>query len=153
MNRVLRYSTPLRNASMGPRALLRILVVDDHEIVRRSICALLSGQPDFEVVCDAADGVQAVKEAERLQPDVVVLDITMPGMGGLEAAPLIRKVAPSAEIVFLSQYDSLQTIQEAFRRGARGYVVKSDAYQDLIPAIRAARKKQRFVNARLATGV
>jgi len=85
---------------------LRILVLDDHEIVRRSICVLLSEQPDFEVICDAADGLQPVKEAERLQPDVVVLDITMPGMGGLEAAPRIREVAPSAEIVFLSQHDS-----------------------------------------------
>ena len=96
--------------AMAP--ILRILVVDDHEIVRRSVCALLSGQSDFEVVCDAADGLQAVKEAERLQPNVVVLDITMPVMGGLEAALRIREVAPSAEIVFLSQYDSLETLKD-----------------------------------------
>jgi DNA-binding NarL/FixJ family response regulator len=131
---------------------LRILVVDDHEIVRRSICALLSGQPDFEVICDAADGLQGVKEAERLQPNVVVLDITMPGMNGLEAAPRIRKVAPSAEIVFLSQHDSLETLKEAFRHGGRGYVVKSDAFKDLIPAVRAASKKKRYANARFAAG-
>ncbi len=131
---------------------VRILVVDDHEVVRRSICALLSGQPDFEVVCDAADGLQAVREAERLQPNVVVLDITMPGMGGLEAAPRIQEVVPSAEIVFLSQHDSLQTVKEAFRRGGRGYVVKSDAFRDLIPAVRAASKKTRYLNARFAAG-
>jgi DNA-binding NarL/FixJ family response regulator len=131
---------------------LRILVVDDHEVVRRSICTLLSGQPDFEVVCDAADGLQAVKEAERLQPNIVVLDITMPGINGLEAVPRIRKVAPSAEIVFLSQHDSLETLKEAFRHGGRGYVVKSDAYKDLIPAVRAASKKKRYANARFAAG-
>ena len=136
--------------AMAP--ILRILVVDDHEIVRRSVCALLSGQSDFEVVCDAADGLQAVKEAERLQPNVVVLDITMPVMGGLEAALRIREVAPSAEIVFLSQYDSLETVKEAFRHGGRGYVVKSDAFEDLIPAVRAASKKKRYVNARFALG-
>jgi DNA-binding NarL/FixJ family response regulator len=119
-------------------SLLRILVVDDHEIVRRSICALLSREPDFEVICDAADGLQAVREAERLQPNVVVLDITMPGMDGLEAARHIRKVAPSTEIVFLSQHNSLESVKQAFRHGGRGYVVKTDAFKELIPAVRAA---------------
>jgi DNA-binding NarL/FixJ family response regulator len=104
------------------------------------------------VVCDAADGLQAVREAERLQPNVVVLDITMPEMNGLEAALHIRKVAPSTEIVFLSQPDSLETLKQAFRHGGRGYVVKPDAYKDLIPAVRAASKKKRYVNARFAAG-
>ena len=133
---------------MGP--ILRILVVDDHDIVRLSICTLLSGQPDFEVICDAADGLQAVREAERLQPDVVVLDITMPKMDGFEAAGRIREVAPSAEIVFLSQHDSLDIIKEAFRHGARGYVVKSAAPKELITAVRTVSKKKRYVNARFA---
>jgi DNA-binding NarL/FixJ family response regulator len=133
-------------------SILRILVVDDHEIVRRSICALLSREPDFEVICDAADGFQAVREAERLQPNVVVLDITIPGMDGLEAATRIQEVAPSAEIVFLSQHDSLEIIKETFRRGGRGYVVKTDAYNELIPAVRAASQKKRHVNARFAVG-
>jgi DNA-binding NarL/FixJ family response regulator len=133
---------------MGP--VLRILVVDDHDILRRSICTLLSGQPDFQVVCDAADGLQAVREAERLQPDVVVLDITMPKMGGFEAAVRIREVAPSAEIVFLSQHDSLDIIKEAFRHGARGYVVKSAASKELVAAVRTVSKKKRYVNARFA---
>jgi DNA-binding NarL/FixJ family response regulator len=133
---------------MGP--VLRILVVDDHDIVRRSICTLLSGQPDFQVVCDAADGLQAVREAERLQPDVVVLDITMPKMGGFEAAVRIREVAPSAEIVFLSQHDSLDMIKEAFRHGARGYVVKSAASKELVTAVRTVSKKKRYVNAKFA---
>ena len=113
-------------------SIVRILVVDDHEIVRRSICALLSREPDFEVICDAADGLQAVREAERLQPNVIVLDITMPGMDGLEAARHIRTVAPSTEIVFLSQHNSLESVKQAFRHGGRGYVVKTDAFKELI---------------------
>jgi len=133
-------------------SILRILVVDDHEIVRRGICALLSREPDFVVVCDAADGLQAVREAERLQPNIVVLDITMPRMNGLEAATRIREVAPSAEIVFLSQHDSLEIIKEAFRRGGRGYVVKSAASKELVTAVRSVSKKKRYVNARFAVG-
>ena len=130
-------------------SVLRILDVDDHDIVRLSTCTLLSGRPDFEVICDAADGLQAVREAERLQPDVV-LDITMPKMDGFEAAGRIREVAPSAEIVFLSQHDSLDIIKEAFRHGARGYVVKSAASKELVTAVRTVRKKKRYVNARFA---
>ena len=100
---------------------LRILVVDDHPVVRAQICALLHAESDFSVVCDVADGNQAVTKASELRPDIVVLDITMPEMDGFEAARCIRKVSPSTEILFLSQHDSLETIRQAFRSGGRGY--------------------------------
>ena len=101
---------------------LRILVVDDHPIVRRNVCSLLRAESDFDVVCDVADGLQAVDKAAEIQPDVVVLDITMPHLDGFEAARRIRRVAPSAEILFLSQLGTTETIRQAFSCGARGYV-------------------------------
>lgn len=82
---------------------VQTLVVDDHEIVRKGICSLLSREPDFEVICDVADGFQAVDKAQERQPHVIVLDISMPGIDGLETARRIRKVAPDSEIVFLSR--------------------------------------------------
>ena len=129
---------------------IRVLVVDDHETVRRGICALLRSDPDIEVTCDVADGLQAVRKAKQVQPDVIVLDITMPKMDGLKAAVRIRKVAPQTEIVFLSQHDSLESVRQALRAGGRGYVVKSDAAKELISAVRTVSKKKRYVNTRFA---
>jgi DNA-binding NarL/FixJ family response regulator len=118
-----------------------ILVVDDHPVARKTICALLRAQPDFDVICDATNGTEAVIQAMDLKPDVVVLDIGMPGMNGLDAARLIKKAAPSAEILFLSQHAELETIRQAFRVGGRGYVVKSDAGKELISAVHCAREE------------
>ena len=132
---------------------VQILVVDDHEVVRKSICALLSREPDFEVICDVADGFQAVDQARERQPNVIVLDISMPGIDGLETARRIRKVSPDSEIVFLSQHDSAEMVRQALRHGGRGYVVKSDVAQELIKAIRSALRKQRHVSARFAAHV
>jgi DNA-binding NarL/FixJ family response regulator len=127
----------------------QILVVDDHPIARKAICALLSAEPDIDVVCDATNGAEAVVQATDLQPDVVVLDINMPGMNGLEAAPRIKKAAPFTEIIFLSLDAELETIRQAFRVGGRAYVVKSDAGKDLVAAIHSVRARHRYLNERL----
>ena len=127
-----------------------ILVVDDPPVARKTICALLRTEPDFDVICDATNGRQAAAQAKDFKPDVVVLDINMPGMNGLEAARQIKKAAPSAEILFLSQHAELETIRQAFRVGGRGYVVKSDAGKELISAVRAVRAKNRYLNERFA---
>ena len=129
----------------GPKS-LRILVVDDHEIFRTQVCALLESQPGFEVICEAGDGLEAVRHAHELQPDIVVLDITMPVLGGIEAAVRIRRVAPKAQIVFLSQYDSEAVARAALATGALAYVTKSSAATDLIPVVQSVSDGKEFVS-------
>ena len=128
---------------------IRILVVDDHEVVRRRLCSLLQSKPSFEIVGEAFDGIEGVSQSKNLQPDVVILDISMPRLSGLEAAPKIRQVAPEAEILFVSQLDSPSVIREALSTGARGYVLKSDAAIDLVDAVLAVSQKRTFVSGRL----
>jgi DNA-binding NarL/FixJ family response regulator len=131
---------------------LRILVVDDHEIFRKQVCALLESQPGFEVICEAADGLEAVRHAQKLQPDTVVLDITMPVLGGIEAAVRIRRVAPKSQIVFLSQYDSEAVARTALATCALAYVTKSSAATDLIPAVQAVSDDKKFVSKLIRGG-
>jgi DNA-binding NarL/FixJ family response regulator len=114
---------------------VRILVVDDHPVVRQGLKALLGACAEWEIVDEAEDGIEALEKAERLQPDVVVLDVSMPGMDGLEACRRIRRTVPKAEILMVTQHDSPQMMREALVAGARGYVVKSDAARDLLAAI------------------
>ena len=106
---------------------LKILVVEDHESVREQICKLLRSQSGFEVICEAANGLEGVRSAEELQPDVAVLDVSMPVFGGIEAAARIRRVASKARIVFLSQHKLVRIAQAALASGGHDYVVKSAA--------------------------
>jgi|SRR5581483_2610599 len=96
---------------------VRVLVVDDHAIVRRSICSLLSSDLAVDVICQTADGEEAVMKAGELQPDLVILDIGLPGINGIEAARQIGRVSPKSQIIFLSQHDSLHMAKEALRVG------------------------------------
>ena len=116
--------------------ILRVLVVDDNEIVRQGICQILQLQADIEVICQAADGADAVRKVRQHRPDVVLLDITMPVMNGFEAARLIKHEFPSTLILVVSQSDSAPFAKEAIAAGASGYVVKSNAATELIPALR-----------------
>ena len=113
---------------------LRVLVVDDSEAIRRGVCTLLEGQPEL-VVSIACDGLEAVQQAQEQQPDVILLDIGLPRLNGIEAARRIRRVAPESKILFLSQYDTWATAREALKTGAAGYVVKSDAASELIRGV------------------
>ncbi|PYX73456.1 MAG: hypothetical protein DMG72_13005 [Acidobacteria bacterium] len=123
---------------------IRILLVDDHPVVRHGLRALLGLQPDWEVIDEAEDGSEAVDKVQRLNPDVVLLDISMPKMGGLEACRLIRETAPQCEILILTQHDSPQMLREALDAGARGYVMKSHAARDLLDAVEAVSQHKSF---------
>jgi DNA-binding NarL/FixJ family response regulator len=107
---------------------------------------LLRSEIGFEVICEAANGIEGAHAAEELQPDVVVLDVTMPMLGGIEAAARIRRLAPKARIVFLSQHNSDKLAQAALATGAHGYVVKSAAGTDLIRAIRSVVAGEKFTS-------
>lgn len=131
---------------------INILIVDDNEFVRRAICNILRSEPMFRVVCEVADGAEGIQKSKELQPAVVLLDVSMPGMGGFEAAGQILAVSPKSEIVLLTQHAVARMAQAAFANGIRGYVVKSDAATDLVPAVRAAIEHRQFASLGLALG-
>lgn len=133
----------------GKVAPIRILLVDGHEIARRSIRSILSRQAGVDVICETADGEDAVKKAEELHPTIILLDISLPGISGIQAARQIRAVSPTSRIIFVSQHDSVQTAKEALSVGAHGYVVKSDAGRDLLMAIGTVHEGGTFVSRTL----
>jgi DNA-binding NarL/FixJ family response regulator len=123
---------------------IRILVVDDHPIVRQGLKTLLEGHSGWQVIGEASDGAEALEKARELNPDVMVLDVTMPRMNGLEACRLLRRQFPDLEILFVTQHDSPQMMREALEAGARGYVVKSNAARDLLAAVEAVSQHRVF---------
>lgn len=129
---------------------VRIIVADDHEVVRRGLRGLLEAQPGWAVVAEAATGREALETARRLRPHVVVLDITMPTLNGLEATRQIRKASPETEVLILSMHESEQLVGEVLRAGARGYVLKSDAGRDLVTAVDTVRRHEPFFTSRVS---
>src|SRR4051794_4449380 len=128
----------------------RILVADDHEVVRRGLCALLRSQPEWEVCGEAADGREAVAQVASLKPDVVILDIGMPNLNGLEATRQIVKADPQVKILILTLHDSEQVVREVIQAGARGFLLKTDAARELVNAVEALRRNGNYFTARLA---
>jgi DNA-binding NarL/FixJ family response regulator len=122
---------------------VRIIVADDHEVVRRGLRGLLEAQ-GYQVVGEASDGNEAVDLAGRLTPDIVILDITMPRLNGLEAARRIKSASPATEILILSMHCSEQTVEQVLKSGARGYILKSDAGDELVAAVKALHAHQPY---------
>lgn len=125
---------------------VRILLADDHAVLRSGLRLLLSGQDGLRVVGEASTGTESLGLAEMLQPDLILLDLSMPSLGGLEAIPLIRKRAPLARILILTMHDDPQYLRQALQSGAAGYVLKKAADVELISAIRAVARGEVYVD-------
>ena len=141
------WPEPLGAVRVNP---IRILLADDHTVMRRGLRLLLESQPGFSVVGEAADGRQAVDQAESTEPDVVVLDITMPNLSGIEAAQRIASQLPHTAIVFLSMHSDEGYVLRALKSGAKGYLLKDSAEGDLIEAIKAVSQGKTFFSAEIS---
>lgn len=132
---------------------IRILLVDDHAMLRAGLRLLLEREEGLEPVGEAGTAEDAIRSLPRLQPDVVVIDIEMPGMGGLEGATIIRERTPDARILFLSMHDQARDVRQAFDFGADGYLLKSAADEDLVRAVRAVAGGERYVHPSLGAAL
>ncbi|MBZ5658287.1 MAG: response regulator transcription factor [Acidobacteriia bacterium] len=130
-----------------PPSAVRILVVDDFEPWRRQVCSIVQTRPELRVVAEAADGLDAVQKAQELQPDLILLDIGLPNLDGLEAAKRIRQVASGARIIFVTQNGDKDIVRAALGMGARGYVLKTHAGSDLLPAVAGVLGGDDFVSS------
>jgi DNA-binding NarL/FixJ family response regulator len=130
--------------------MLRILIAEDHEVARQGIRALLESHPGWEVSAEARDGREAVEFAESIRPDLVVLDIGMPNLNGLEAARQILAASPNVPILILTMHDSDQVVREVLRAGARGFLLKSDAGRDLVAAVEALEMNRTFFTTKVS---
>jgi DNA-binding NarL/FixJ family response regulator len=128
---------------------IRVLIVDDYEDWRRTVRQQLHERPELQVICEVSDGLEAVQKADELKPDLILLDIGLPKLNGIEAARRIRQLSPSAKIIFLSQDNSLDPDELALITSAQGYVYKTDVPSDLLPAIEAVLRGKQFVSGSL----
>lgn len=131
----------------------KILIVDDHAIVREGVRMILAQESDLEVVGEAGDGQQALELTERIRPDVVIMDISMPGMGGIEATQTVRAKHPEVQVLVLTMHEDESYVFQLLRAGAAGYVLKRAAAQDLVQAVRAAAKGEAFLYPSVARKV
>ena len=123
---------------------MRLLIVDDHEVVRRGVRSLLSDQIGCDVCGEAVDGQDALGKARQLKPDLIVMDVSMPRLNGLEATRQVRSMLPECEVLILSQHENSEMARQALKAGARGYVVKSSISRDLISAVEKASRHEYF---------
>src|ERR1700752_3514931 len=130
--------------------MLRILIADDHEVARQGIRSLLEGHAGWEVCAEAKDGREAVEFANTVNPDLILLDIGMPNLNGLEAARQILASYPELPILILTMHDTDQVVREVLRAGARGFLLKSDAGRDLITAVDALEQRRTFFTTKVS---
>lgn len=140
------------NTSDDPRH-IRLLTVDDHLLLREGLAAIVENQPDMEIVGEASNGLEAIESFRRLQPDVTLMDLRMPGMSGIEAIAAIRATSPKARIIVLTTYAGDVQAVEALKAGASGYLLKNMLRQELLESIRAVHAGRRYVPAAIATDI
>lgn len=124
----------------------RILLADDHAVLRSGLRLLLTSQNEYQVVGEASSGTETLSLAEKLQPDLILLDLSMPALGGLDALPALRKLAPAAKILILTMHDDAQYLRQALKHGASGYVLKKAADSELLSAIKAVLRGEVYVH-------
>lgn len=127
-----------------------IVLADDHDVVRRGLQFILETEPDFEIVGEAADGLETIHIIEQLQPDVLVVDVMMPGLSGLEVSRRAAEVAPRTSVVVVSMYANEAYVTKALQSGAKAYVLKNSTQDELIPAVREAAIGRRYISEALA---
>jgi DNA-binding NarL/FixJ family response regulator len=126
--------------------MVRILIVDDHAVVRRGVRALLQPSSEWEICGEAENGEDAVRQAENLKPEIIIMDLSMPVMNGLQATRVIRESNPEVKVVLFSLHTSSELVRSIFMAGAQGYVLKSDAETDLITALEAVHHNKTYVS-------
>jgi len=128
---------------------VRVLLADDYEPFRRCVSSLFLRHPGWKIIGEVSDGLEAVKKTQELNPDVVLLDLSLPMIDGVEAANRIRRTAPATKIVFITAYQDSELMQTVLRNQAEGYVLKWEIMRDLVPAVEAALCGRKFVSTRL----
>ena len=131
---------------------VRVLVVEDFEPFRRFVCSTVGDSSELQVICEVSDGLEAVQKAKELQPDLILLDIGLPNLNGIEVARQIRKLSPQSKILFVSQESSPDVIEEALSFGAMGYVIKAHAGRELLLAMEAVREGRQFISSGVELG-
>ncbi|MGA7768373.1 MAG: response regulator transcription factor [Candidatus Sulfotelmatobacter sp.] len=130
-----------------PHSFVRILLVDDFEPWRRQVCSILGARPELRVIAEAADGLEAVQKAQKLKPELIVLDIGLPSVDGLEAATRVRQFSPNTKVIFLTQNSDREIVRRALRTAAQGYVLKTDAGSELLAAVAAVLSGDQFLSS------
>ena len=131
-------------------SMMKIVLADDHHVVRQGLRALLEAEPDFRIIGEAGDGLEAIELVEHLQPDVLVLDVMMPGLTGLEVTRKVSQDSPQTRVVILSMYDNEGYVVEALRNGANGYVLKDSTADNLVQAVREVAAGRRYLSPPLS---
>jgi DNA-binding NarL/FixJ family response regulator len=131
----------------------RVLIVDDHAFIRRGVQTILQPFPEWELCGEADNGTDAIRLAEELKPEVIIMDLSMPGLSGIEATRAIRKTQPAVKIVLLTLHESAELVRSAFRAGARGYLLKTDAEQELVKALTVVIGEGAYISPKIDSAV